>query len=100
MESLPNISLVRKPGHKGSVLSSCCFKEQHSGEKVPDIFFTNSEDGTIRMWDLRSKGAVKLFRAKTAPGDESELSNVACNYTKSQVYMARMNGVGLLAFDF
>lgn len=95
MESLSNISLVRKPGHKGSVLSSCCFKEPMTGEKHPDIFFTNSEDGTIRMWDLRSKGAVKLFKTKVLPEDESEFSNVACNHSKSQVYMCRMNSVGL-----
>jgi WD40 repeat protein len=93
MESLSSVFFVTKPGHKGSVLSSCCFKEQSTGEKQPDIFFTNSEDGTIRMWDLRSKGAVKLFRDKTTASEEPEYSNVTCNSSKSQVYMCRMNSV-------
>ena len=94
MDKLPAITLTKKPGHKASVISSCVFTEIGTDEKLPDIFFTNSEDGTIRMWDLRSKGAVKLFRAPSFSQDSEEMSNLACSHARSQLYTCHMNNVG------
>jgi WD40 repeat protein len=93
METLPSIAVTKKTGHKDSLISTCVFADLKSGQKLPDIFFSNSEDGTIRMWDLRSKGAAKLFKVPKSEGGDMEMSNVACSFSKSQVYTCNMNKV-------
>ena len=85
------ICLTTKKGHKDSVLSSCTFRTNGGKEKVPEIFFTNSEDGTTRMWDLRCGGAVKLFRYPEI--SNNELSNIACSFSRGKLFQASMNKV-------
>ena len=96
MDQGKEISLTLKAGHKDSVLSSCTFKVNSGQEKLPHVFFTNSEDGTARMWDLRCGGAVKLFRSAEICRDE--LSNICCSFSRGQLFQASANNVSLKAF--
>jgi WD40 repeat protein len=61
-----DISFISKKGHKDQVISSCCFKDANN--KInPFLFVTNSEDGEIRMWDLRVQKSAKLFKMPISP---------------------------------
>jgi WD40 repeat protein len=62
------ISFTVKKGHKEQIISSCCFKDGHDAIN-PFLFLTNSEDGEIRMWDLRVQNSVKLFKMPKSPNE-------------------------------
>lgn len=56
-----SVVLVKKKGHKTDITTLANFKESLSSDVSDRFFFTGSEDGQIRLWDLRIGGAARLF---------------------------------------
>jgi WD40 repeat protein len=58
-----DVELEIRKSHKESIVALENFKDASSADVSPDIFFSGSEDKGVRMWDLRTGGAVKLFKS-------------------------------------
>lgn len=48
-------------GHKDQIISVSPFTDTN-GNRDPNVFVSNSEDSTIRVWDLRTQNTVMLFK--------------------------------------
>lgn len=86
-----DIILEKRPGHKDSVVSSCRYS-QDCGTK----FFTGSSDQSVRLWDLRVGGSVKMF---SSPKIDDEISSIDFYEKGGLLYCSSLNGVTILILD-
>lgn len=112
--SISTVDVTSRLGHKEAIVSIAGLKpysntsqndienesSKLNGEllKDPNIFFTNSEDKMIKMWDLRVNNckAVRCFQHKTLLNEE--MGNCIATYKYNKIYTANQNRI--VAFDF
>lgn len=82
-----DVILTKKKGHKESVTSSCIYSRESDTQ-----FFTGSEDKTVRLWDLRAGGSVKMF---SNPEIEDEITSVCYDNENGNLYISSENKVFL-----
>ncbi|RLN58215.1 hypothetical protein BBJ29_004839 [Phytophthora kernoviae] len=98
--ALPPRALTFK-GHRGSVNALLCEEDTH-----PNVLVSGSDDGTCRLWDVRSTRVTKCLNIKKAlgTGDENESAVNSLAFGKASagaesayIYVAAGNKV--LTFD-
>ncbi|KAF4319320.1 hypothetical protein BBO99_00006509 [Phytophthora kernoviae] len=98
--ALPPRALTFK-GHRGSVNALLCEEDAH-----PNVLVSGSDDGTCRLWDVRSTRVTKCLNIKKAlgTGDENESAVNSLAFGKASagaenayIYVAAGNKV--LTFD-
>ena len=89
-----------KRGHKDQVISSCCFRDVNS-QRSPYLFLTNSEDGEIRLWDVRQSKSAKLFKMPESPneGRRARAGRLISGTNFANVQMDAVNGKVLSSVD-
>jgi hypothetical protein len=92
-----SVEYLTRVGHKTSINSIApLLSPHHPSLKDPNIFFTNSEDRFIKMWDMRaSPKPTKLF---TSPLLTPETSNLLA--TTNQNLLTTGTSSSIISFDF
>lgn len=91
---MKEVLLTSRQAHKDAIVSTACFRDSNN-RKTPNLIFSSSEDGMIKLWDLREAKAVKLFRHPELKSDN--LSNLQVDGLRNQLFIAAENK--LLSFD-
>lgn len=89
-----NVVLEVRKSHKDSILCLENFKDNNSSDVSPYLFFSGSEDKGVRLWDLRTGGAVKLFQS---PELESSMGSLIHGPKTGKLYVA--NSSNIFCFD-
>lgn len=84
-ELTSDIVLEKKSGHKDSVVTSCLYNGESDTK-----FFTGSADQSVRLWDLRVGGSVKMF---SSPRIEDEVTSIEFSERDGLVYCSSLNSV-------
>ena len=82
------VFLTEKKGHKAPINS--LIHASKNGET--GLFFTSSEDKTVRLWDLRTGGSIKMFSSPNIPEETSSLA-----YHDGLIYVS--SGENVFCFD-
>ncbi|KAG7382188.1 WD repeat-containing protein 53 [Phytophthora boehmeriae] len=99
--TLPPRRALTFKGHRGSVNALLCEEDAH-----PNVLVSGSDDGTCRLWDVRSARVTKCLNIKKALGsddeDESAVNSLAfgkatAGAESAYIYVAAGNKV--LTFD-
>lgn len=84
---------VRK-SHKDSILSLENYRDKNSSDVSEFLFFSASEDKGVRLWDLRTGGAVKLFQT---PEFTPSMGSLAHGPKTDRLYVS--NASQIVCFD-
>ena len=63
------MTLTVRHSHKLPILCLEYFKSANSSDVSADLLFTASEDRSVRLWDLRTGGAVRMFSSERLSGE-------------------------------
>jgi len=91
---MKQVYLESKKAHKEAIISTVCYQDANN-RKLPNLMFSASEDGTIKLWDLRLNKAAKLLKDSNLKTEN--YSNLQLDSQNNNLYIACDEK--LLAFD-
>ena len=84
------MTVETKESHKDSITTLSTYNLGSVDDVSEFMFFSGSEDKQVRMWDLRSGGAVKMF---TDPSMTEEMGSICHASVSQRLYVCNQDQV-------